>query len=102
MHGVDGWGPKELGFWALLVDTPGDYSISLHWPEGEALGAGHCTVQIGNMTQETDLAAGETSFEFPRITLGKGPVRLDAKLETKDGARRPSWLLVARTVQKGA
>jgi len=96
MHGVDGWGPKDLGFWALLVDTAGDYRISMQWPEGTVPGAGHCTVQIGNAKLEAELAEGALAVELPTVALTKGPVRLDAKLETKDGARRPSWLLVAR------
>lgn len=95
MHGVDGWGPKDLGFWTLLAERAGDYRVSVHWPEGKAPGAGHCTVQLGNGRVEAELAAGATSVELPAVALGKGPVRLDAKLDTAEGARRPAWVLIS-------
>lgn len=96
MRGVDGWGPKDLGFWALVAERAGNYRVSLHWPGDEPPGAGNAVVQLGNTRLEATLSAGATALTLPVATLGQGPLRLDARLDTASATLRPGWIQISR------
>lgn len=106
--------PRNLGFWYLMVEQAGDYSIELRrWPdegevageaitdsipagadvpgveayravEGKAISAKTARIEIGGQEHEMEVPAGASSVSFD-VTLEKGPSELFATFVGEQG-----------------
>jgi hypothetical protein len=65
-----GWGPESLGRWAVEVEQPGDYEITLRF--GEVQSAGTAQFSIGKIGGRAKLEPGDSVVVWRRVRLGAG------------------------------
>lgn len=82
------WAPDSNGHWELQVATAGEYEVVLRFPsEPEARSL---TLVLGEETRTAAVAAEADGFIFETVSLGEGPLRLQATLDT-GGDSRGVW-----------
>ena len=88
------------GAWAVDVERPGTYEITLcRWTPhlNRAMGIKEARITIGNVDERTLLTADATSATF-RVTLRKGPAMLQTWLTRPDGKQHGAYYTRVRYV----
>jgi arylsulfatase A-like enzyme len=81
------------GAWAVDVEQPGTYEITLYrWPPylNKALGSKEARVTLGKVDAKIALAADDTNATF-RVRLEKGPAMLKTWLTRPDGKQHGAY-----------
>jgi len=92
------------GAWAVDVEQPGTYEITLYrWAPylDKAMGVKEARITIGDVDEVVSLTANATYATF-RVTLAKGPAMLQTCLTRPDGKQHGAYYTRVQYVQSDA